>query len=848
MKSKIFIQTTIFCLLIVQSTIYTQLPRPYGSDCGLDLTVQQSSNIGTFCKPESITKYTNVAEATFPTLVVFVQFKNDPGSDAFSVWPQGEVPIYLNTTIARFRNQNYSEWWEAYSQSTEYLSDFWMEVSRGALHVTGQAFHIELDNEMSYYQGLTNGIEVINSEVYTKLQNEQTLNWLEYDQWGFNRTTGQVTYGPDGYIDMLYKVHRYLPPQWYANASLGHSTQGENFEVYDVGGVQKFINGNYATGASGNAVGSGFQIDGKPVLPQWGMVSFAGHEHGHYLFQNGHQYYSKVNNDFGMEEFFSPYDLLHMGWFQSKKVNYANTPNYSIGDFSSRNNQSYNNEDEILEVPINGENEFFLIVNRQKVSTYDKIMWGDTAKGIPYSPLYDPSYGKGIYIYHAQPQQPNYPWPTTAFDQECADGLWDWEYVEDRHPDWSCQQWVPYYRRTNPVYTFNDPTNYNTLGQTNGLQNRDGKSVNYHFNEGGNLKPYTSWFSLGETPTCELGLYTDKFWTNLIVGAPYFYQYPMKVTTNREWQGDRWDAWKIGYNEVFSPYSSPSTANWSNQYSGVFIYLESQSGEQANFKIYKTGEGGMTETEILALTPPAKPMNLKNEFCFQSSTYPFYYYNKLTWNHNLEEDMRRPNGENGYLKRYNIYKVASSNMTDLPDENNYTLISTVDIDETEQPSFVDYSEPSGCNEPPDGPCPPICWVLHAVRYRVEAVDVHNDVSVKSDFASGSAYNVNQGGRDPGDNPFVVPKNIPGEFSLLQNYPNPFNPSTEIKFELPQNTFVTLKVYNAVGQVVAELVNNEYKNAGRYSVSFNGTNLASGIYFYSIEAGVYKDVKKMVLIK
>ena len=263
MKSKIFIQTTIFCLLIVQSTIYTQLPRPYGSDCGLDLTVQQSSNIGTFCKPESITKYTNVAEATFPTLVVFVQFKNDPGSDAFSVWPQGEVPIYLNTTIARFRNQNYSEWWEAYSQSTEYLSDFWMEVSRGALHVTGQAFHIELDNEMSYYQGLTNGIEVINSEVYTKLQNEQTLNWLEYDQWGFNRTTGQVTYGPDGYIDMLYKVHRYLPPQWYANASLGHSTQGENFEVYDVGGVQKFINGNYATGASGNAVGSGFQIDGN---------------------------------------------------------------------------------------------------------------------------------------------------------------------------------------------------------------------------------------------------------------------------------------------------------------------------------------------------------------------------------------------------------------------------------------------------------------------------------------------------------------------------------------------------------------------------------------------------------
>ena len=67
----------------------------------------------------------------------------------------------------------------------------------------------------------------------------------------------------------------------------------------------------------------------------------------------------------------------------------------------------------------------------------------------------------------------------------------------------------------------------------------------------------------------------------------------------------------------------------------------------------------------------------------------------------------------------------------------------------------------------------------------------------------------------------ISNNIPNEFRLFQNYPNPFNPSTEIIFELPQNTFVTLKVYNAVGQVVAELVNNEYKNAGKYSVSFDG---------------------------
>lgn len=94
----------------------------------------------------------------------------------------------------------------------------------------------------------------------------------------------------------------------------------------------------------------------------------------------------------------------------------------------------------------------------------------------------------------------------------------------------------------------------------------------------------------------------------------------------------------------------------------------------------------------------------------------------------------------------------------------------------------------------------------------------------------------------------VSSEIPTHYRLQQNYPNPFNPSTQIKFNLPQNTFVTIKVFNALGQVVAVLLNNEYKDAGSYSAMFDGTNFASGIYFYSIEAGTYKDIKKMVLIK
>jgi hypothetical protein len=90
-------------------------------------------------------------------------------------------------------------------------------------------------------------------------------------------------------------------------------------------------------------------------------------------------------------------------------------------------------------------------------------------------------------------------------------------------------------------------------------------------------------------------------------------------------------------------------------------------------------------------------------------------------------------------------------------------------------------------------------------------------------------------------------NIPKTFSLSQNYPNPFNPATTIKYELPKDAFVTIKVYDIVGREIFTLV-NENKQAGYYSVNFNGINFASGVYFYRIKAGDYNAVKRMVLIK
>jgi hypothetical protein len=89
--------------------------------------------------------------------------------------------------------------------------------------------------------------------------------------------------------------------------------------------------------------------------------------------------------------------------------------------------------------------------------------------------------------------------------------------------------------------------------------------------------------------------------------------------------------------------------------------------------------------------------------------------------------------------------------------------------------------------------------------------------------------------------------IPPSFELSQNYPNPFNPTTNIRFALPQASNVKLSVYNVLGQQVAQLI-NDYKEAGSYTINWNATNIASGIYIYRIEAAGQVITKKMTLLR
>ena len=89
--------------------------------------------------------------------------------------------------------------------------------------------------------------------------------------------------------------------------------------------------------------------------------------------------------------------------------------------------------------------------------------------------------------------------------------------------------------------------------------------------------------------------------------------------------------------------------------------------------------------------------------------------------------------------------------------------------------------------------------------------------------------------------------MPKQFRLYDNYPNPFNPATTISYTLPSASDVTINIYEVTGRRIQTLVNSR-QSTGSHTIQFDASTLSSGIYFYEIQAGSFRDVKKMSLIK
>jgi hypothetical protein len=158
-----------------------------------------------------------------------------------------------------------------------------------------------------------------------------------------------------------------------------------------------------------------------------------------------------------------------------------------------------------------------------------------------------------------------------------------------------------------------------------------------------------------------------------------------------------------------------------------------------------------------------------------------------------------------------------------------------------QTSAFDYEDQTQeyCTAIPPAQCTETC----VFYYRVTAV---NNSSVESD-PTNEASVVLVGGPPEKAVMNETFSNEPISYSLSQNYPNPFNPATVITYSIPENSFISLKVYDVLGNEISELA-NEVKEPGIYSVSFDASKLSSGIYFYTIKANGHSFTKKMLLAK
>ena len=718
--------------------------------------------------------------ATLNVLLVFVQFVDDSVEAGY--WPIGDTPVYKNDLLALFKD-TVGNYWDRYSDSTETLSDWYQEVSKGQMHVTGEAYSIILDSSALYYRNA--GMRVMNQEIINKLT-AAGVDWVEYDKW--SGSNGNFYWSPDDYIDMIIKVHRTkkIDGLFVANAPGVACLGPEPYNGIDIPvGDGKKINDGF------NSVGSGVTIVGTAggPLDKARVFNIAKHEYGHYWFGAGHTG-AGVGIMGGGDIYLGLWESIKLGYLDRTIVNF-NTATYQLGDISSRSSDG-----EILQVPVNGNSEYFLISNRRKVSLYDRTMLGDTSRGI-WDRIINEEYGKGIYIYH---HNHDFEYQGSN-DLECSDGLWNWTYKGQSYPDWSSEQLVNVYERTGiPVPLYNDYAN-------GGLINTDGRTCT------------EVWFGIGKRHTVLGGDGTDKIYTN---EEDYW--------TSREKDGDRWDAWNVGYNEIFSPYSNPNTFSWNNDTTGIFIWNNNLNGNTASIIVERAEEYGGNKplSEILEETPPSRPMGVKIDItdCIDGKIFPV-----IIWNHNMEPDMTHYLGENEY-KTYKIYR-AFTDINNVP--GNYEEIATVNIHPNDIPTYIDYNTYVQCDEG-------VGSFNVRVRYRVQAVDIFNDLSVLSDFVSISTYLLQKGEGDGGD---AIHGNL--TYKLEQNYPNPFNPETNIQFDLPKEGLVTLKVYDILGREVKNLV-NEFKQAGSYIVSFDGSELSSGIYFYRLEAGEFVQVKRMVLIK
>lgn len=760
-------------------------------------------------------------------LIIYVTFSDDNvtgpnGTSYENIWPRpdsasnGTRPLNPYTADGKLIDTaEKSDTIPFMNRYREYTySDWFCEMSRGKLDIIGDEIYFRLPQNSSYYQNTLHWRRnELNKWILRYVKNTLNVDFSRYDNWTLSGS--EWSWGSDGYAEMITIQFRRIPgsyESYYWNIGIG-----------GVGGEASLgIDSTILLGSTNVRSGDGVTAT-QGVNRATRLMLVVEHEISHHIFggEFDHAGFNPWHTSIGlMTEGHgnSTYTMLPMerslhglDWIIPDTINSNNVQSsYTLNDFIS------SGECLKVEIPNTNPKEFFWISNHQKVSKYDGVSRGSNSCWQTNKYEQDPycSEGKGLYIFHESPRycnnningyNSNYGDRHFAFDLINSEGKFKWSL--DR--------------------TVIDP-NLGTFGiqkVTTGSRDSGVSEFNKYY-----LQSYPTWSA------------------QLITDDPCSSQSGDYSITG-DFHGDGLDAYNIGYDEIFSPYSNPASNSCSNPTSntGLTFNLVSQDTSGAiNLKIFYNNDSA------LFLLPPSKPKNVKvfkDFFGADTGIYgggdPGTFHPKITWDRNIEPDFNTMSYLSNPLEIQPMYELFRGYSTDCDAQPTYTLVTTIPHTDT---VFVDSSVVLYDPEHATIANCPSDYLTYS--YKILAKDTRGNRSLKSERGLVSGYSMTcslEDDRPMSNNGNLNSDILPTEFSLKQNYPNPFNPNTNIQYDLPTDNLVSIKIFDVMGREITVLV-NEFKTAGRYSVGFNGANLSSGIYYYKIEAGNFTQVKKMLMLK
>lgn len=760
---------------------HADLPLGHGLTCG--------SNFNTRYNQNQLVSVTPASGQFLRILILYVRFPDDnmvgEQSNGASVWwdPSWDKPRNVYTADGTFIDQSERDttlpFMTKYREYT--LSDYFSEMSMGKFDVIGDEYSVTLPLTSDQYRSLGYNCAQINSQAIRMADSIYDIDFSLYNNWSSDGINWYWSPGGgDNIVDMIVMDYRRAPgyPEnlWFINVGIPASG------ISDLGLIQNFVlDGTLVNALSGVTCLSLMRNYSR-------MTNIMIHELCHRYFF-GHSELGLMTGAEHSSLTLSPRERINVGYVTPQTISYPypsiSSADYTLGDFTATG--------DMLLIGLSNADEDFIITNQQKESVYDGITRGsrecwkiNRVQIDPYCP-----YGKGLFIFHEMPAAECNFYKAITIEQ--ADGNYIW-YID---------RYVPYFI---PGFNFEIPLFERTAGNPYGRGE-------YHMPL--DTTGSSSQQEVNDNPCSD-------------IPSDYFVVY--------DWLGDGLDAFNMGYDEQFTPYSNPRSNLCNGSSTGLTVKLLAKDPVTGSITIRVYFDDNAALMEL----PPSKPKNLKaGKSIISQLTGEFYP--KLSWDANSEPDFTGLNSAPG---AYNIYRGIS--LTCSPgSEPDYEFLQSVPAGTRE---FIDQSislfpyggGTVGCN-----------GLYRSLSYKVEAVDNLNMASLRSDRAIINGY------IDHCDDSVIVgiPKNgIPQHFSVY-NYPNPFNPSTQIKYSLPKNEVVTIRIYDLLGEEVRVLVNNEFRTAGIYSVEFNGSDLSSGVYFYVFEARKagssvieFKESKKMLLIK